>query len=210
MSWDHAVINHLFTGGNVLALAAWGLLIFVPRWRGVAQAVATVVVPTLLSVAYSALIGVWWSRSEGGFGSLDDVHTLFQTRGALLAGWLHYLAFDLLVGAGIARQSRREGVPHLVVIPILILTFLFGPIGYLASMIVRSARQIAESPPGRGSLNSGVSLSGPAVRALTSLAGREPRLIASAFVCFAVMIPLSVAAVLDNRTLAEVNVGSSP
>ena len=71
----------LFSGGSMAAMVSWGLLIFLPRWRGVAQVVASIAVPTLLSVAYSALIGVWWSRSQGGFGSLDDVHALFQTRG---------------------------------------------------------------------------------------------------------------------------------
>ena len=204
MTWDKIVINLLFTGGNFVAMASWGLLIFVPRWRGVAQSAATVVVPALLSIAYSALIGVWWSRSEGGFGSLDDVHSLFQTRGALLAGWLHYLAFDLMVGAGIARQLQREGVPHLVVIPLLIMTFLFGPIGYLASLIVRAARRIWAHQPGP------VSENGPFVQALKTFADREPRLMASAFVCFAVMIPLTVATVLDDRTLGEVNVWIKP
>lgn len=72
------MIDQLFEAGNMLALVSWGLLIFLPRWRGVAQAMATIVAPALLSVAYSALIGVWWSRGQGGFGSLSEVHALFQ------------------------------------------------------------------------------------------------------------------------------------
>ena len=56
----------------------------------------------------------WWSRREGGFGSLAQVLALMQTPGSLsLAGWLHYLAFDLLVGAlgcaGVA--TRRPAAP---------------------------------------------------------------------------------------------------
>ena len=194
------VIDQLFEAGNMLALVSWGLLIFLPRWRGVAQAMATIVAPALLSVAYSALIGVWWSRGQGGFGSLSEVHALFQTPGALLAGWLHYLAFDLLVGARIARQSRSEGVPHVVVIPILILTFLFGPMGYLASLIVRAARRMAVTGPE----------SVRVVRAVTGFLGREPRLMASALGCFAVMVPLAVAAMIDDRTLGGVNVWLKP
>ncbi len=194
----------LFAGSNVVAMVSWGLLIFLPRWRGVAQAVATVVVPALLSVAYTALIGVWWSRSQGGFGSLDDVHALFQTRGALLAGWLHYLAFDLLVGAHIARQSQREGVPHIVVIPILFLTFLFGPVGYLAALVVRTTRRICVTRPDP------ISEKGHDVLALSSLAGREPRLMASALCCIAAMIPVAVAAAIDTRTLGDANVWIKP
>lgn len=194
----------LFTAGNVLAMTSWGLLILVPRWRGVAQTVATVVAPALLSVAYSALIGVWWSRAQGGFGSLDEVHALFQTRGVLVAGWLHYLAFDLLIGAWIARKLRQEGIPHVLVIPILILTFLFGPMGYLASLIVRAAWRLGTTRP----------LQNPEHwrfnRALGRLAGREPRLMASAFLCFAMIIPIGVAALIDDRTLGGVNVWIKP
>lgn len=198
------MIDIFFTAGNLLAMASWGLLIFLPQWRGVAQTVSTVVAPALLSVAYSALIGVWWSRGQGGFSSLDEVHALFQTRGTLLAGWLHYLAFDLMIGAWIARKSRLEGIPHFVVIPILILTFLFGPMGYLASLIVRAAWRIGATRPGQEKEQ------WQFIRTLTSLAGREPRLMASAFMCFAMIIPIAVAAWIDDRTLGEVNVWIKP
>jgi hypothetical protein len=198
------LIDLLFTVANVAAVISWGLLIFVPRWRGVSQVVAAAVVPVLLAVAYSALIGVWWSRCRGGFGSLDDLHALFQNRGALLAGWLHFLAFDLLVGARIARQTQREGVPHLVVVPILILTFLFGPIGYLAALIVRAARRIWQTKPGP------VSEKWYVARAFSSLAVREPRLMAFAFISIVLMIPLAVAAAIDDRTLGEVSVWIKP
>jgi hypothetical protein len=194
----------LFSCANMTALVGWCLLIFVPRWRGVAQAVASVAVPTLLSVAYAALIGVWWSRTEGGFGSLEEVHALFQTPGALLAGWIHYLAFDLFVGAWIARECRREGVPHLVVIPILILTFLFGPMGYLASLIVRRARRIWTPEPDDMTGKSWIA------RALGDFVRRGPRLMASAFVCFAMMAPLAFAAAIEDRTFQGANLWFKP
>lgn len=198
------MIDTLFTAGNLLAMASWGLLIFLPRWRGVAQTVSTVAAPALLSVAYSALIGVWWSRSQGGFGSLDEVHALFQTRGALLAGWLHYLAFDLMIGGWIAQKSRLEGIPHFVVVPILILTFLFGPMGYLASLIVRAAWRIRLSRPGQKTEH------WPFNRALSRLTTREPGLMASAFACFAMIIPIAFTATIDDRTLGGVNVWIKP
>ncbi|MFN7770476.1 MAG: ABA4-like family protein [Planctomycetaceae bacterium] len=194
----------LFLAGNVLAMASWGLLILVPRWRGVAQTVATTVAPVLLSVAYSALIGVWWSRAQGGFSSLDEVHALFQTRGALVAGWLHYLAFDLLMGAWIAREFRQERIPHAVVIPVLILTFLFGPMGYLASLTVRAAWRLGTTRSGQETEH------GRFMRALRRVAGREPRLMAAAFLCFAMIIPIAVAAAMDDRTLGGVNVWLKP
>lgn len=198
------VIDILFNAGNLLAMASWGLLIFLPRWRGVSQTVSTIAAPALLSVAYSALIGVWWSRSQGGFGSLDEVHSLFQTRGALLAGWLHYLAFDLMIGGWIVQKSRLEGIPHAVVVPILILTFLFGPMGYLVFLIVWAAWRIRLNRPDQKTQHR------QRFHALSLLTARESGLMASAFVCFAMIIPIAFAATIDDRTLGEVNVWIKP
>jgi hypothetical protein len=136
----------LFFCGNLTAIVGWTLLVLLPRWRGVAQAAATLFVPGLLAIAYTVLIVGWWSQGEGGFGSLSEVRTFFQTPELLLAGWLHYLAFDLFVGAWEARQARRDGVPHLVIVPILVLTCLFGPAGYLASIAINAAWRLVRPP----------------------------------------------------------------
>ena len=63
-----------------------------------------------------------------------------------LAGWVHYLAFDLLVGAWEARTARREALPHPVLLPCLALTFLFGPLGLLLFLSVRIARRTVGQP----------------------------------------------------------------
>lgn len=131
----------IFQLSSMLAVAGWVSLLaspFVPR---LAQAIAAYAVPGLISVAYAGLILAFWTRAEGGFGTLDEVATLFETRELLLAGWLHYLAFDLFVGAWIVRTARREAIPFLLALPCLPLTFLFGPAGYLAFLAVRLARR---------------------------------------------------------------------
>jgi hypothetical protein len=132
-------LDLIFSGANLLALVAWLSLIFLPGRAWVAEGVAGGLVPVLLSVAYAGLIAAFWSGADGGFSSLDDVARLFETRGLLLAGWLHYLAFDLFVGAWEARTARAEGIPHLLVIPALMLTFLFGPVGFLLFVVIRAA-----------------------------------------------------------------------
>ena len=63
--------------------------------------------------------------------------TLFSNPWALLAGWIHYLAFDLLIGTWETRDAREHGVPHLLLVPCLVLTFLFGPAGWLLYRGVR-------------------------------------------------------------------------
>jgi hypothetical protein len=79
--------------------------------------------------------------AEGGFGSLADVRALFGNEGLLLAGWVHYLAFDLFVGAVEVRLSNELRISHLIMLPVLIATFMLGPIGLLAFFIVKSARE---------------------------------------------------------------------
>ncbi len=130
----------LFAVANPAAMAGWLALAAAPLAPRLADLVAGLAIPALLSVAYAGLILAFWSGAEGGFGSLAEVTALFGTPEIVLAGWLHYLAFDLLVGAWEVRTARREGIPHLLVLPCLVLTFLFGPAGFLAFLAIRTAR----------------------------------------------------------------------
>lgn len=130
----------IFSLSNMIALAGWLGLLGSPFFPRVADRIAGIVIPALLAVAYSGLVLAFWSSAQGGFDSLDNVAALFQTRELLLAGWLHYLAFDLFVGAWIVRSARQAAVPFLLVVPCLVLTFLFGPAGLLAFLAVRAAR----------------------------------------------------------------------
>ncbi|WP_449256250.1 ABA4-like family protein [Bosea sp. (in: a-proteobacteria)] len=133
--------NAAFSGANLLAVCGWLLLIAAPRWRA-SQILAGLAIPTLLSLGYLVLIAVHWHEARGGFSSLDDVAALFASRPLLLAGWIHYLAFDLLTGAWLLRRAQREGLPHWAMLPVLALTFLFGPVGYLLYRLVATSRDI--------------------------------------------------------------------
>ena len=131
----------IFSLGNSLAMAAWLSLAASPpraRWTAAARFFAGRVVPLLLAVAYAVLFATTGMR-DGGYGSLAAVQRLMAVPELLTAGWLHYLAFDLFVGAWIHERAGSAGLPHLVVLPLLALTFLFGPAGLLAFAIVRAA-----------------------------------------------------------------------
>ena len=123
--------EQVFSIANLLAAAAWLLLIVLPRPAWVTRIATGVVVPALFAVAYVAIVGSQWGSSSGSFSSLAGVNALFSNPWVLLAGWLHYLAFDLLVGTWEVRDARERGMPHLLVVPCLALTFLFGPAGWL-------------------------------------------------------------------------------
>mgnify|MGYP005991732099 CR=1 FL=1 len=134
--------HNLFALSGPLALIGWGALMLSPLIPKLAQWVAGLAVPLVLSVAYTALILVNWADAPGGFASLDEVMLLFTVPAVALAGWLHYLAFDLFVGAWVARCAQAEGMPHLMVIPCLLLTFLFGPAGLVLFLILRLSRRL--------------------------------------------------------------------
>jgi hypothetical protein len=128
----------LFSICNVLVLPGWLLLIVAPRWRVTSWVIGYAILPLVLAVVYVGLIAARFGGAEGGFGSLAEVRQLFADPYLLLAGWVHYLAFDLFVGSWQARDAQRLGIPHLLLIPCLVLTFLFGPTGLLAYCVLRA------------------------------------------------------------------------
>jgi len=132
--------DSLFSILNPIALAGWLLLIFLPRWRWTGTGVSLVAVP-LLSAAYAVLVAVALPGSEGGFSSLAGVRALFANPWVLLAGWTHYLAFDLFIGGWEVRDAQQRGIPHLLVVPALVLTFLVGPVGLLLYLAIRWLRR---------------------------------------------------------------------
>lgn len=137
----------LFQAANLVALAAWIVLAVLPRVRWATDVIAALVVPALLGSLYVVLIVSNWSGSEGGFSSLPEVAVLFEDPWLLLAGWVHYLAFDLLVGGWEVRDARARGVPHWALVPCLALTFLFGPAGWLVYLAVRGRRPLNRPVP---------------------------------------------------------------
>ena len=100
----------------------------------------------LFSLAYVWLVVRHWG--PGGFGSLAQVEALFGVRELLLAGWLHYLAFDLFVGGWIATRAAELRLSSWLLVPMLALTFMFGPAGLLAYAVVRAARFRPGAAPG--------------------------------------------------------------
>jgi hypothetical protein len=130
----------VFSMASAAVLPGWLLLVLAPRWRWTARLVSAVLIPGLLAVLYAAIIAARWGGAEGGFSSLADVQKLFADPWILLAGWIHYLVFDLFIGAWEVRDAGRLGIPHLLVVPCLVLTFLFGPVGLLLYGIVRAVR----------------------------------------------------------------------
>lgn len=140
--------SHWFSVANPFALLGWLLLLgalFAPAqgaWRARLLRLAGWTWPLLLAASYAlTLIAHWGSAPGGGFGSLEQVAALFASPGNLLAGWLHYLAFDLFVGAWAVADAQSRGLhgaARWLLVPVLLLVFLFGPVGLLLYAAMRA------------------------------------------------------------------------
>lgn len=131
----------VFTIANNGILVFWLLLIVAPRWKGTDLLVHSMAVPVVIGLTYAWLIArsfMGEGAAGAGFFSLAGVMAFFTSPVAATAGWIHYLVFDLFIGAWEARDARRRGIAHLAVIPCLIVTLLFGPIGLLLYLAMRA------------------------------------------------------------------------
>jgi hypothetical protein len=131
----------IFSIANAVAIVGWLLLALLPRQHRLTEAVSALAIPALLAIAYTAIVVAEFGGSPGGFSSLSDVALLFGNPWMLLAGWIHYLAFDLFIGGWEARDARERRIPHLLLLPCLALTFLFGPAGWLLYLGLRTWRR---------------------------------------------------------------------
>lgn len=133
-------VDLVFTIANYGVVPAWILLVVAPRWRVTQRLVHSVLVPALWGLAYGILLFTDREGSpDGSFFTLDGVMAIFTSRQTVAAAWIHYLIFDLFVGAWETRDAARRGIPHLAVVPCLVLTLLFGPLGLLLYLAIRAA-----------------------------------------------------------------------
>lgn len=133
----------LFGAVNLLAMIAWAALILLPRWPALLSALLYLGVG-LLCLIYAvcmigALTGLIPTGGEGGadFTSIEGVRAIFATDLGVTIGWTHYLAFDLFVGIWIARDADAKHISRFIQAPVLLATFMAGPLGLLVWLAVR-------------------------------------------------------------------------
>jgi hypothetical protein len=130
----------IFSLGNSCILIGWILLIFLPNWKYTQASILNgLIVLYALVYTYLILKDIGDFRADS-FSSLANVKALFQNDNAVAAGWFHYLAFDLFVGAYIVRKSISLGISRVFYTLALPFTFMFGPMGYLIFFIIKSLK----------------------------------------------------------------------
>ena len=198
----------VFAAANAAALVGWIALLALPRGGRARRMIAAGAVPILLAVAYAALIAAGWSRAHGGFDSIDAVRALFGSDLALVAGWLHYLAFDLLIGVHVDERAERAGIGRLALVPAFALTFLFGPLGWLLYSVQEwTTVRMRDAAAREGDV--ATDRGAPAL-ALAAVRRADRRLLAIAGAILALVPPTVVAALLDDRTLDGANLWIKP
>ena len=130
----------IFSFGNTFVLTGWVLLLFLPNWKYTQTIILSGII-VLFAALYSFLIlKDIGSFNPESFSTLANVKALFQNDDAVAAGWLHYLGFDLFVGAYIVREAHSKQISRWIYTIALPFTFMFGPIGYLIFFIIKTIK----------------------------------------------------------------------
>ena len=135
--------SQVFSYAGMIVMPMWILLIVLPKWKVTRFLIDSKIVPLILAVVYAIYIvkGILILGGMMDFGSLKSVMSLFTEENAVLAGWIHYLAFDLHIGMWMINQNKTIGIHQILMAPCLFATFMFGPVGFLLYMIIESFKQ---------------------------------------------------------------------
>ncbi len=129
-----------FQLANGAAPVAWVAMMVAPRSKLARQLVLSGAFVAFLSSAYALVILTHFDVAGADFTSLEGVAALLRDPWAMTAGWIHYLAFDLLAGILVTRKGIALGIPRLWLLPCQLGCFMLGPVGILLFIGVSKAR----------------------------------------------------------------------
>lgn len=136
----------VFTLSFLLVAPFWFLMVLSPTWRGTQRVVRSPWIAAPAALLYTGLVLPRLTEVLGAVASptLEGVAALLATPAGTTIAWAHFLAFDLFVGRWIYLDSRTRKLHPLLVSPILVLTLLLAPLGFLLYLVVRQLRPPAE------------------------------------------------------------------
>ena len=129
-----------YQASMALTTLGWILIIGFPTSDFTDKAVVGIVAALCISYGYILFFykgDKSKSYPKGSFKSFQGVFNLFQNPKGVFAGWLHFLAFDLMIGLYIKNDSIENGLTFWWIIPSLILTLMLGPLGLLSYFIIK-------------------------------------------------------------------------
>lgn len=131
-------VDEIYRLANLATLFPWLLMMILPNWKWTKKVVLGLFFPAFFALAYLIIfLLVFKSDTFSEFSTLEGLMGLFSQKEAVLVGWLHYLAFDLLVGTWEYIDSKKQGISHALLVPCLVFTLMAGPVGFLMYLVVR-------------------------------------------------------------------------
>jgi hypothetical protein len=132
-------MSTLFRLSNFLVLPFWALMILLPRWRWTTRIIRSAFVSAAPAVLYAALVlprlgEIWPAVSQP---TLSGVAALLASPAGATIAWVHFLALDLFVGRWIYLDSQQRRASAWLIAPVLFLTLMLGPAGFLFYLFVR-------------------------------------------------------------------------
>lgn len=131
------MLELIFTIVNSIAFLCWIFLFVLYQKRWVYQFLFSFIFVLMSSIYFFYITKGMAAGTGGSFDTLANVKLLFSNDEALLAGWIHYLTFDLFVGMWICHNADQRGINRWILLPCLVLTFMAGPLGLLLYIIIR-------------------------------------------------------------------------
>lgn len=144
----------VFSLSFLLVAPVWALMLFTPSWRPAQRLIASPAIAMPAAMAYAVAVVPVFDDVLGAVAppDLNALSALLATPAGAMVAWVHFLAFDLFVARWIFLDSRERGVSHALLVPILLITLVLGPLGYLIYLGVRfTARRGVPLPSHTGS-----------------------------------------------------------
>ena len=125
---------------NGAAPLAWIAMIAAPQSNVTRRVVLSGAFVAVLASIYALIVATHFNFDGADFMSLQGVMALLNDPWAMTAGWVHYLAFDLLAGAIITRKGMDLEIPRLAMLPCQLGCFMLGPVGVFLFVAIAKAR----------------------------------------------------------------------
>lgn len=133
-------LTQLFSLSSLTVMPFWALMILLPHWRVTKRIMQSPLVAVLPALLYAVLVLPQFNAIYAAVSrpTLPGIAALLGSPTGALIGWAHFLAFDLLIGRWSYLDSRARKISAFVMAPILYLTLMLGPIGFLLYLGVRA------------------------------------------------------------------------
>ena len=129
----------VFQIANGTAPIAWAAMIIAPRAKFVQHVILSGAFVLLLASAYALIILSHFEPARADFMSLEGVTAMLNDPWAMTAGWIHYLAFDMLAGIIITKKGLDMKMNRWALLPCQLGCFMLGPVGILLFAIATKA-----------------------------------------------------------------------